>query len=105
SAERAVEIRKTIVNYFADNKPQDTTVAATWLAHKAVIRGALIRAGATLKRKLEETSRAKLRDLRLAEDLHKSSPSDVTRQAVNKIRADLEVHQLQRVERALRKLK
>ncbi|CAH2297018.1 Hypothetical predicted protein, partial [Pelobates cultripes] len=87
------------------NQPQDTTVAATWLSLKAVVRGVLIRAGATLKRKLAETSSARLRDLKLAEDLQKSSPADVTRREVNKIRADLETHQLQRVERALRKLK
>ncbi|CAH2224585.1 Hypothetical predicted protein [Pelobates cultripes] len=77
----------------------------TWLAHKAVTRGLLIRQGAKLKRQLTEKSRTLLTDLKQAETRHKASPTHSNRQEVQKIRATTEALQMQQVERAICKMK
>ncbi|CAH2311116.1 Hypothetical predicted protein [Pelobates cultripes] len=82
NAERAAEIRRSLVHYFVDNQYTDTTIVTMRLAHKAVTCGMLIQQSAKMRRQLSEKSVSLLKDLKQAEIQHKASATESRRQEV-----------------------
>ncbi|OCT80980.1 hypothetical protein XELAEV_18027793mg [Xenopus laevis] len=68
-----MEIKNTINEYFQNNIPADTSLAIRWDAHKAVIRGILIKHASRIKRIKEEKIKQLSQKLHDVATAHKNS--------------------------------
>uniref|UniRef100_A0A8C5PK30 Reverse transcriptase domain-containing protein n=1 Tax=Leptobrachium leishanense TaxID=445787 RepID=A0A8C5PK30_9ANUR len=69
------QIRMLLTQYFQDNPPGETSLSTTWAAHKAVMRGHLIKLATHRKRTKLHLLVSLQKTLRSLEIRHKASPS------------------------------
>ena len=82
-------LRTAIREYFTINDPADTSIATTWDAFKAYIRGHCIGANSALNRQRRLERESLERELAKAEECHKLTPTRPLQRKVTAIRGKL----------------
>ena len=98
------ELRIAIREYFAINDPADTSIATTWDAFKAYIRGHCIGANSVLNRQRRQERISLEGELAKAEECHKQTPTRPLQRTVTAIRGKLNAIYSNRAEMGLLKL-
>lgn len=83
------DITRDITNYFRTNTTSDSGTGLIWEAHKAVIRGTLIKHSARLKRLRMAQLTSLLDKLRALELSHKQSPTGPLKAELDTIRTQV----------------
>ncbi|OCT94959.1 hypothetical protein XELAEV_18012643mg [Xenopus laevis] len=82
-------VRKTLLDYFRENDPKDTSSANRWDAHKVVVRGVLISIATRAKKEQLKKVSTITEELHRLSIQHKQHPALVTLQRINLLRTDL----------------
>lgn len=83
------EVELHIKQYFAENKPTDTSPLITWEAHKCVIRGILIAAASRRRKEKKQHLLGLLNRIKTLENAHKRSQVLTTLQPLLQARNEL----------------
>lgn len=105
SPEIVAEIQTSLSEYFSLNEGSVSSPTLLWCAHKAVLRGILLKIGAREKKKRRITLTSLLNDLKLADEEVKRSPTSENQLKYSTIQEKLRIFYLQDYERSLKRLK
>lgn len=76
-------------HYFSTNTRPDSDVGVVWEAHKAVVRGLLIKHGARLKKERTAQLNRLLAKLQVLETTHKATPNRQTGAELDVVRTQI----------------
>ncbi|CAH2252777.1 Hypothetical predicted protein [Pelobates cultripes] len=91
--------------YFKDNTSADIPISMVWVAHKAVIRGVLIREGSKRKKITADTHNTLMKELTELEAQNKLKPSKILTKHIGELQSELYSLSLITTERWMRSLK
>uniref|UniRef100_A0A8C5M4Y7 Reverse transcriptase domain-containing protein n=1 Tax=Leptobrachium leishanense TaxID=445787 RepID=A0A8C5M4Y7_9ANUR len=83
------EIQNALSNYFRENSSEETSEGVLWQAHKAVVRGILIKWGARLKKQRADHRLSLLHQITIADESHKRLHTEASLAQVTDLRRQL----------------